>query len=306
MKLLYNSKSIKINQINLIYSKEYKNITSISDTLSKSIMNNFLSKDNTIINSDLIDLRIIYSSIDFRKEIKMGSEGYLYRDLLEYILINFNKEILIENINSIKNVIQEWILERKIENIKIETKTEDFDKVLKIFFDLILEDKKINNETLRFFYTKYIINSFISRDSFLRFLIIEDIERFELGQILEIIKDCKEKNIILFLIFNSNKYLRDIFEGNLLYFDNGNLNSWVISEEFIIKFITSEKWAKNENIDKAIFSHDLLEIMNKHDFEIERERISKKISDFLLNVIDENINEEIYSNEIREIIKLVK
>ncbi|MDE5767161.1 MAG: hypothetical protein K2H56_01285, partial [Malacoplasma sp.] len=153
---------------------------------------------------------------------------------------------------------------------------------------------------------KYIINSFKDVNKILKILIIEDIERFESYQVLEIIKECKEKNIILFLIFNSNKYFKDIFEGNLLYFDNGNLSSWVVSKEFVCKFITIEKFTKNMNIDQAIFAHDLLEIMDKSDFEKEEKRISKKISNFLLNIIDKNINNDIYSEEVKEIIKLIK
>ncbi|MDE5767477.1 MAG: hypothetical protein K2H56_02905, partial [Malacoplasma sp.] len=142
MKLLYNSKSIRLNKTNIIYSKEYKNISLISETISKNIMSSFLSQNNATISYDFIDLKTIYSNIDFKKEIKIGSESFFYRDLLEYVVTNFNKDILIDNINSIKNIIQEWMIERKVENVKIEIKSEDFDKVLKTFFDLILENKK--------------------------------------------------------------------------------------------------------------------------------------------------------------------
>lgn len=306
MKLLYNSKTIQIKKINLVYSKEYKNINLISETISKKIANNFLSNNNIVISSDLINLKTLYSTIDFKKEIKIGSESDFYKDLLEYIIYYFDKNEIIEDINKIKEIIEKWLNERKVENIKVDFKTEDFDKILKTFFELILEDKKLDNETLRYLYAKYLVNNFLSdKSNQLKIFIIEDIDKFENKHLTEIIDICQKNNIITFLIFNSNKNFKKIFAGDLIYFDDDNLKEWSISEEFITKFITTEKWNENNNIDKSIFAYDLTEVMEKSDFIKEKERISKKISEFILNIIDDTIKEEIYNTEIKEIIKII-
>lgn len=306
MKLLYNSKTIQIKKINLVYSKEYKNINLISETISKKIANNFLSNNNIVISSDLINLKTLYSTIDFKKEIKIGSESDFYKDLLEYIIYYFDKNEIIKDINKIKEIIEKWLNERKVENIKVDFKTEDFDKILKTFFELILEDKKLDNETLRYLYAKYLVNNFLSdKSDQLKIFIIEDIDKFENKHLTEIIDICQKNNIITLLIFNSNKNFKKIFAGDLIYFDDDNLKEWSISEEFITKFITTEKWNENNNIDKSIFAYDLTEVMEKSDFIKEKERISKKISEFILNIIDDTINEEIYNTEIKEIIKII-